>query len=96
MAFKVKPTVKQREVLVKLAEGYNLMTCEHSRSLTRSAFLTLPDRSGAHITARADYADKFSDWGWIECISDPGYSWRGSEYKITDLGREALTLGVRK
>ena len=93
MAFKVKPTAKQREILVLLADGYELSTCHHSRPISTSAWLSLPDKSGGMIHTRHDYADKFSDWGWIVCIES---RFTGSRYKITDVGREALTLGIRK
>lgn len=92
MAFKVKPTAKQREVLAKLAEPDRIAaTCHHSRSLSTSAWISGGGLTMDHI--RCDYIDKFMDWGWIECIES---RFTGSRYKITDVGREALTLGIRK
>jgi|SRR5271157_4837418 len=97
MAFKVKPTKLQLEALRKMTEGFELHLCEHSRSLDTSAFLSPINKSGGMIHVRNDYPSKFREWGWVVMTSDPGWSWQGATYRITDEGREVVKKGeVRK
>lgn len=92
-----KPTKLQMELLKKMAEpGVKVHWWSGIRSAD-GASIVWPQvdehTSGKRETLRTDVLYKFSKWGWLVAVGDPGWAWRNNEYVITDTGRKRIEMG---
>jgi len=86
---KVKLTPKQLEILRKMAEGATLHWMCGIRSKDHARLRTDHVNLSMGYPVRADYVGKFMREGLITLTSDPQWSWRSKDFKISEKGIEA-------
>ena len=85
-----KPTVKQMELLKKMATpGAKIHTYTGIRS-AGGAYIKYSD--DPHVTEKVNQGTvrNFHDWGWLKLIKN---DFRGADYEITDRAMKRIELG---
>ena len=78
-------TPAQQALLKRFATGGVMHSVLHSRGFDMSYFFNSGDKGIRFATV-----DKLLKLGLIEEFGDPAWRWRGSNYRITEAGREAI------
>lgn len=87
-----KPTAKQMETLRKLCEEG--VVIHWGSGILGSEFASMVGPDGFRESFRTDTLFKFRTWGWIKAFGDPAWAWRNNEYRITEIGRKVVELGI--
>jgi predicted nuclease with RNAse H fold len=85
------PTVKQMEVLKKMAEpGVHVVEWSGSSINSNGAFLRWTETEHKSEDVNRGTVSKFVAWHWLEPIK---LDWRGNTYKISATGIKRIEMG---